>query len=578
MANGSVPPPAGGPPPPTPPPQGGASAPPAPPAGLPPGQQQPHGMLPPGMVAMPPPPPGPGPYHGVLPPQPPPAATAVPPQQPPAPAPAPAQSPDSKVVGEQFITQYYTVLRKSPSYLHRFFTEASTFAHAAHGAPCKAEVAVVGGQEALQRRVGALYGGAADAVRVDVASVDAQSSLQGGVIVQVTGGLSLNGAPSRLFAQTFFLATQPNGFFVLNDILRYTAPAPADNNEAKPFPPPSATAIPPVTAPKENGLPLPTPVMQQQQQQQQPAPLPTKAAPPPPTPNAPEPAPPAEPVATPPVTEAPKAAAPAKTEPATPPAPVAVPAEAAEPEVPSAPLTYAQRVALGEKQRREAAAAAAAATATHPERATEGEEVSGTADNGAAEVAAAPTPTPIAPMVPAPPAVPAAAPPSAPTAEVTAPPMPGGMSGASVFVRTLPINVEEDLLVKEFSKFGALFPTPQCPKGVNLKQQGSKAYAFVDFRSADAAAAAIEHGIMVGTKSITVEEKRPSINRSNRGGRGGRGMGGRRDGGRGGYGGRDGSGGRGDGMMRMGHSGGGRNMGDGRDNRQHKPPGGGGRY
>lgn len=52
-------------------------------------------------------------------------------------------------------------------------------------------------------------------------SVDAQSSANGGIIIQVIGEMSNKGEPWRKFVQTFFLAEQPNGYFVLNDIFRF---------------------------------------------------------------------------------------------------------------------------------------------------------------------------------------------------------------------------------------------------------------------------------------------------------------------------------------------------------------------
>lgn len=41
----------------------------------------------------------------------------------------------------------------------------------------------------------------------------------GGVIVLVTGYLIGKDSDKRTFAQSFFLAPQENGFFVLNDVL-----------------------------------------------------------------------------------------------------------------------------------------------------------------------------------------------------------------------------------------------------------------------------------------------------------------------------------------------------------------------
>lgn len=57
--------------------------------------------------------------------------------------------------------------------------------------------------------------------KVYISSVDSQSSAEGGIVVQVIGEMSNRARPWRKFAQTFFLAEQPNGYFVLNDICRY---------------------------------------------------------------------------------------------------------------------------------------------------------------------------------------------------------------------------------------------------------------------------------------------------------------------------------------------------------------------
>jgi hypothetical protein len=56
---------------------------------------------------------------------------------------------------------------------------------------------------------------------VMLSSVDSLASLKGGIVIQVLGELSNDEAPSQKFAQTFFLAEQRDGYFVLNDIFRY---------------------------------------------------------------------------------------------------------------------------------------------------------------------------------------------------------------------------------------------------------------------------------------------------------------------------------------------------------------------
>lgn len=55
----------------------------------------------------------------------------------------------------------------------------------------------------------------------DVKTTDAQESLGGGIIVSVTGFLTRKDDVKYQYCQTFFLAKQEKGFYVLNDILRF---------------------------------------------------------------------------------------------------------------------------------------------------------------------------------------------------------------------------------------------------------------------------------------------------------------------------------------------------------------------
>ena len=57
--------------------------------------------------------------------------------------------------------------------------------------------------------------------KVFIHSVDAQSSANGGITILVIGEMSNHGGPWRKFVQSFFLAEQPNGYFVLNDMFRF---------------------------------------------------------------------------------------------------------------------------------------------------------------------------------------------------------------------------------------------------------------------------------------------------------------------------------------------------------------------
>lgn len=168
------------------------------------------------------------------------ATTAAPKQHP-----APGNI-DSRRVGNQFVQQYYVVLRKSPSHLFRFFKEDSIFSHQSLvKGDHEHEVVPARDEAVLQERINYLYPGEEN-VEIKVLNVESQPSSNGGVIVQVTGTLQLLRPDSgpRLFAQTFFLATQPHGYFVLNDILRCVKLPRVEPHHAFVFLPAAATLHP----------------------------------------------------------------------------------------------------------------------------------------------------------------------------------------------------------------------------------------------------------------------------------------------------------------------------------------------
>ncbi|KAF7360314.1 putative G3BP-like protein [Mycena venus] len=128
-------------------------------------------------------------------------------------------------VGWQFVPQYYTFVNKQPDRLHQFYTKKSTFIHGTEGddgKPCL-------GQQEIHQRITAI--GFQDC-KVFIHSVDAQSSADGGIIIQVIGEMSNHSDPWRKFVQTFFLAEQPNGYFVLNDIFRFLKEETVESDDA----------------------------------------------------------------------------------------------------------------------------------------------------------------------------------------------------------------------------------------------------------------------------------------------------------------------------------------------------------
>jgi hypothetical protein len=67
--------------------------------------------------------------------------------------------------------------------------------------------------------------------KVRVTNVDSQGS-DANIVIQVIGEISNQGQPHKRFVQTFVLAEQTNGYFVLNDIFRYLAEEPEEEEEA----------------------------------------------------------------------------------------------------------------------------------------------------------------------------------------------------------------------------------------------------------------------------------------------------------------------------------------------------------
>ncbi|KAF7319004.1 NTF2 domain-containing protein [Mycena chlorophos] len=151
-------------------------------------------------------------------------------------SPAAHRSVNPSEVGWQFVPQYYTFVNKQPDRLHQFYTKKSTFMHGTEGddgKPCLGQQVSAIGRMTRRRpaltkivlRVGnppqKITAIGFQDCKVFIHSVDAQSSADGGIIIQVIGEMSNRSDPWRKFVQTFFLAEQPNGYFVLNDIFRF---------------------------------------------------------------------------------------------------------------------------------------------------------------------------------------------------------------------------------------------------------------------------------------------------------------------------------------------------------------------
>ncbi|GFY86972.1 nuclear transport factor 2 (NTF2) family protein with RNA binding (RRM-RBD-RNP motifs) domain-containing protein [Actinidia rufa] len=122
--------------------------------------------------------------------------------------------PTAQMVGNAFVDQYYRILHLSPEIVHRFYQESSVLSRAEPNGV----MALVTTLKGINDKICSLdYKN----YKAEIKTADAQESYKDGVIVLVTGRLTGPDNVGRKFTQTFFLAPQNNGYFVLNDVFRY---------------------------------------------------------------------------------------------------------------------------------------------------------------------------------------------------------------------------------------------------------------------------------------------------------------------------------------------------------------------
>ncbi|MBA0553418.1 hypothetical protein Golob_012603, partial [Gossypium lobatum] len=123
-------------------------------------------------------------------------------------------APTADVVGNAFVHQYYLILHQSPALVHRFYHDNSKLGRPEENGG----MSITTTMQAINEKILSLgYG----EFLAEITTVDAQDSHNGGVIVLVTGHLTGKDKVKRKFTQSFFLAPQDKGYFVLNDVFRY---------------------------------------------------------------------------------------------------------------------------------------------------------------------------------------------------------------------------------------------------------------------------------------------------------------------------------------------------------------------
>lgn len=110
----------------------------------------------------------------------------------------------------QFVVQYYTVMKKCPPGIHRFYKDDSSIVR---------EDKPICGQRMIHEKI--MSSNLQD-LKISILRLDAVRSFGSCVLIQVAGEMSVDGGNYRRFTQTFVLREQaPCDFYVLNDIFRF---------------------------------------------------------------------------------------------------------------------------------------------------------------------------------------------------------------------------------------------------------------------------------------------------------------------------------------------------------------------
>ncbi|KAK7278521.1 hypothetical protein RJT34_23551 [Clitoria ternatea] len=126
-------------------------------------------------------------------------------------------------VGTYFVGQYYHVLETRPELVYQFYSDASTMLRI-DGSARETATAML----QIHALVMSL-----SFTGIEIKSAQSLESWSGGVLVMVSGSVQHKDYNlRRKFMQTFFLAPQEKGFFVLNDIFHFVEEEPVHHHQA----------------------------------------------------------------------------------------------------------------------------------------------------------------------------------------------------------------------------------------------------------------------------------------------------------------------------------------------------------
>ncbi|XWS64178.1 hypothetical protein CRYUN_Cryun06bG0164100 [Craigia yunnanensis] len=121
---------------------------------------------------------------------------------------------DAQGIGTAFAKQFYTVLHNDPTQAYKFYLDLSVLSRPDPNGVMKSVTTVKDINELILSSDYQSY-------KAEISFADAQFSYANGVFVVVTGSLIGKDDVRRKFTQSFFLAPQEGGYYVLNDVFRY---------------------------------------------------------------------------------------------------------------------------------------------------------------------------------------------------------------------------------------------------------------------------------------------------------------------------------------------------------------------
>ncbi|KAJ9565002.1 hypothetical protein OSB04_000968 [Centaurea solstitialis] len=143
-------------------------------------------------------------------------------------------------VGSYFAQQYYQVLQQQPEFVHQFYTDSSTMVRV-DGESTETASAIF----QIHTLIQSLHFSG-----IDIKTINSLESWSEGIVVVVSGSVrSKYFSGWRKFVQTFFLAPQEKGYFVMNDIFHFVSeevinhlPPPVVTGQKDDFQPISSTS------------------------------------------------------------------------------------------------------------------------------------------------------------------------------------------------------------------------------------------------------------------------------------------------------------------------------------------------